>query len=103
GEKAAQAGGDRGQAAPGRGSGGAGRDGGRARSGVRGDGGGPLLLAFGVRRAEVGPGEAAQAAGTGERPPAQSGGGPHPGEAGAQGSRLGKCMVRPSRARAELV
>ncbi|CAA9375834.1 MAG: Mobile element protein, partial [uncultured Phycisphaerae bacterium] len=93
GEEAAQAGGDRGQAAPGRGAGGAGQDGGRRGAGDRGDGGDLLQVARRVRRLEAGPGEAVEAAGGGERPPAQGRGRPDAGEVRPEESRLGKLLL----------
>ncbi|MBP0447581.1 helix-turn-helix domain-containing protein [Roseomonas sp. SSH11] len=42
--------------------------------------------------AEAGRGEAAECAGSGERQASPGGGGPHPGKAGAEGSRLGKLV-----------
>src|SRR4051794_6847422 len=64
-----------GQATAGGRAGVAGAGGGRRDPCDRGDGGDLLSLAQGVRRPEVGPGEAAEGAGSGERPAAQGGGG----------------------------
>src|ERR671916_967394 len=90
GGEAEHAGADRGQAAAGRGADGAGQDGGGSGAGDRGDGADPLPLARRVRRAEARPGEAAQAAGSGERAAAEGRGRPDAGEAHPEGSRLGK-------------
>ena len=76
GEEGAQARGGRGQAAAGGCPGLAGAVRGGGDPGDRGDGGHLLSLAAGVRRPEVGPGEAAEGAGGGECAAAQGGGGP---------------------------
>ena len=62
-----------------------------------------LSLADGVRRPEAGPGAAAEGAGAGERAAAEGGVGPDAREGHSEGSCFGKCMVRPSPARVELV
>ena len=67
--------------------------------GDRGDGGDLLPLAAGVRRPEVGPGEAAEGAGGGERAPAQGGRGPDARQADPGGGRAGK-LLGPARRRA---
>src|SRR3712207_4857044 len=90
--EAEHAGADRGQAAAGRGADGAGQDGGGSGAGDRGDGAHLLPLARRVRRAEARPGEAAQAAGSGERAAAEGRGRPDAGEAHPEGSRLGKLL-----------
>src|ERR671916_988141 len=92
GGEAEHAGADRGQAAAGRGADGAGQDGGGSGAGDRGDGADLLPLARRVRRAEARPGEAAQAAGSGERAAAEGRGRPDAGEAHPEGSRLGKLL-----------
>src|SRR3712207_4184426 len=96
GEQAAQARGGGGQAAAGGRSGlaGAGRGGGDP--GDRGDGGDVLPLAAGVRRPEVGPGEATEGPGGGERAAAQGDRRPDAGQADrSEERRVGKeCRVR---------
>jgi hypothetical protein len=52
-----------------------------------------LPLARGVRRAEARPGEAAEAAGSGERAAAQGGVGPDAGEGHPEGGRVGKLLL----------
>src|SRR5918998_2198058 len=73
-----------------RGADGAGQGGGRGGALHRGHRADVLPLARGVRRAEARPGEAAEAAGSGERAAAQGGVGPDAGEGPPQGGRVGK-------------
>src|SRR5919199_3167333 len=95
----AQARGDRGQAAAGGRLGVAGAERGRGDPGHRRDGGDVLPLAAGVRGLEVGPGEAAEGAGGGERAPAPRRLGPDLGQADPAGGRAGK-LLGPARRRA---
>src|SRR5829696_3555368 len=99
GEQEAPAGGGLGQAAAGGCPGLAGAVGGGGDPRDRRDRGDVLPLAAGVRGAEVRPGEAAEGAGGGERPPAQGGRRPHAGQADPGRGRAGK-LLGPARRRA---
>src|SRR5215208_4640111 len=72
GGEAVHAGADHRQAAAGRGADGTGQAGGRGGPGDRGDGADLLPLAGGIRRPEARPGEAAEAARSGECPAAKA-------------------------------
>src|SRR5215213_3031576 len=99
GEQEAPAGGGLGQAAAGGCPGFAGAAGGGGDPGHRRDGGHLLSLAARVRGPEVGPGEAAERAGGGERAAAQGDRRPHAGQADPGGGRAGK-LLGPARRRA---